>query len=116
MSTHDESLNDEWTAEDQARMASLPRERTPPSDLKRRTIESARASGHLRSRSKRAGLTLALLAAASAIFVAGALLGYVLAQRATPQAKTTASTRRDGLASTQGFTINTAFGRHVVWY
>lgn len=116
MSTHDESMNDDWTAEDQARLASLPRERIPPHDLKRRTIEAARAAGHLRSKRGRPGLTIALLAAASLIFAAGTLLGYALAQRSAQPPKTTASTRTDGLAAAQGFRINTDPGRHVVWY
>lgn len=117
MSTHDESMNDDWTAEERARLASLPRERIPPHDLKRRTIEAARAAGHLRERPTYVRRhTLALVVTASAIFVAGTFLGYALARREAPQTKTTASTRHDGLASTQGFTINTDSGRHVVWY
>ena len=115
MNTHDESMS-EWTEDDAARLAALPRERIQPHDLKRRTLAAARSAGYLRSRPKRVGLTIALAAAASAIFVAGTLLGYALARRAAPQPKTTASTHSDGLASTQGFRINTDTGRHVVWY
>jgi hypothetical protein len=116
MNTDDESVSEQWTPEDSARLASLPRERIPPHELKRRTMEAARSAGYLRSTPRRAGLTLALIAAASLIFVAGALLGYALARRATPESRTTASTRTDGLASTQGFNIQVDSGRHVVWY
>ena len=109
-------MNDDWTADDAVRLASLPPKRIPPHDLKRRTIEAARAAGYLHSRRRSTAPTLGLIAAASLIFVAGALLGYALARRGAPQPKTTASTRTDGFASTQGFKINIDPGRHVVWY
>ena len=116
MSLHDESMNDGWTPDEAERLAALPLERIPPHDLKRRTIEAARSAGHLRSRPTYIRRSVALLVAASAIFVAGTLLGYALARRATPQPKTTAATRSDGLAFTQSFKINSDSGRHVVWY
>jgi len=108
--TH-ESQNDEWDDDLRARLESLPMERVPSSGMKQRTMNAARAAGHVRTGSRsRVSRTVMLLAAASLIFAAGTLLGYALATRATRASQPAPAT------FARGFTINSDPTRHVVWY
>jgi hypothetical protein len=117
MTMDDDSMNDDWSAEVQGQLRSLPAERAPSREMKERTLEAARAAGYLRTRSKApVSRTLALLAAASLIFVAGTLLGYTIATRGAPRPSTTGSSDHDGASVAQGLTINTEPKRHIIWY
>lgn len=118
MSTHDESLNDgEWTIEERSRLATLPVERMPSYDMRQRTLEAAQAAGYVvpRSRAKLAR-TIALLAAASLIFVTGTMVGYALARRASLAADASRTTKDVTVSNVRGFTITVEPRRDVVWY
>jgi hypothetical protein len=118
MTTHDESMDGEWTAKERSRLAALPMSRPPSHEMKRRTFDAARAAGYVQHQSgaSRARI-VALLAAAVVIFSAGITLGYALAKRAVPQSMTTPrTTNHAAVASTQGFTITTVPNGGVVWY
>jgi hypothetical protein len=121
MTTHDESMNDEWNGEAGARLKSLPAERAPSREMKRRTLEAARAAGYVRAKPSRTvarsvARSVALLAAAALIFFAGTLLGYALPRRATPAAGKAESANHEAVALAPGFTINSEPKRHIVWY
>ena len=117
MNIYDESNHDEGNAEYLARLGALSEERMPSREMKQRTLEAARAGGYVRSR-PRATVTrsIALLAAAALIFIAGTFLGYALANRSSPPANTARASNHEAVAFAQGFTINSEPGRHVVWY
>jgi len=116
MVDRDEFAEESWTPEVQARLASLPRERMAPDELKMRTMDALRARGSLGSRAAtRQGRALALLAAASLIFAAGALVGYAAARRSTtPATETRATTSQD--VARAGTPTASSPKRHVIWY
>ncbi len=114
---HDESMNDEGSDEFDASIRSLPAERAPSREMKRRTLEAARVAGHVRANPSRAvARSVAFLAAAALIFIAGTLVGYALPRRAVPAAGTVDSTNHAAVAFAPGFTINSEPKRHIVWY
>lgn len=118
MTTHDDSMNDEWSPEERSRLAALPTSRLPLHEMKQRTIDAARAAGYVnsQSRSERARI-IALLAAAVVIFTAGITVGYAVAKHAVPQSMPTSrSTNHTAVGSTQGLTITTVPNGGVVWY
>ena len=87
MSNHDELFDgDDWTPDENAQLSALSAEKRPPEELKRRTMEAMRRRGLLGPhRVATPRRVVALLAAASVIFIAGALVGYVAARRAAPR-------------------------------
>ena len=116
MGTHDEFTEDDWTPEERALLASLPRERIPPSQLKARTIDTIRRGGaferpHLASRR-----TVALIAAACLIFIAGTLVGYAAARRATRPSNEARTGTRQAVAKTESETTINQPMRNVIWY
>jgi hypothetical protein len=116
MTPHDEFTEDDWTPDERALFAALPQERIPPGELKARTTDALRRRGLLDHQPvARSTHVLALVAAASAIFIAGALVGYAAAQRSVrPIDNTRAATRHDvAEAPADGSNPPT---RHVVWY
>jgi len=116
MVARDDFVEDGWTPEEQARLASLPSERVAPAELKARTMDALHARGLLGSRSAmRPGGLLALLAAASLIFVTGALVGYAAARRSTTPANETRTTTSQDVARAGATTTNPP-ARHVIWY
>jgi hypothetical protein len=116
MVDRDEFAEEIWTPDEQARLASLPLERVAPDELKARTMDALRARGLLGLRSgKRPGRILAVLAAASLIFAAGALVGYAAARRSTPPATETRATTSQDVARASGPTTVSP-KRHVIWY
>jgi hypothetical protein len=116
MVDRDEFAEDSSTPEEKARLASLPRERTSPDELKARTMDALRARGLLGLRSgKRPGRVLAILAAASLIFAAGALVGYAAARRSTTPATDIRATTSQDVARAGAPTANSP-ARHVIWY
>jgi hypothetical protein len=117
MSMHDESMNDEWNGEVDARLKSLPADRAPSREMKRRTLEAARAAGHVRAKPRpTVARSVAVIAAAALVFLAGTLVGYALPRRAAPAAGTADSANHEAVALAPGFTINSEPKRHIVWY
>jgi hypothetical protein len=117
MAGHDDSTEDDWMPEESARLASLPKTRIAPNELKVRTTEALHRQGLLGSRSAtRPARILALIAAASLIFISGALVGFAAARRTTePSGETRAVTAQD-VARAGGAASNNSPTRHVVWY
>lgn len=131
MRPHEEFLEDDWTPEERERLASLPAERIPPSELKTRTVAALRrgglvdgsASGMLEmtdraTRRSRATLAMAaaLVAAASLIFIAGALVGYVAARRAARTTDESRTASREAVANAREAGSTLQPRSHVVWY
>jgi hypothetical protein len=117
MSMHDESTNDEGNGEFDASVRSLPAERAPSREMKRRTLEAARAAGYVRATQRpTVARSVALIAAAALVFLAGTLVGYALPRRAAPAAGTADSANHEAVALAPGFTINSEPKRHIVWY
>jgi hypothetical protein len=116
MNDHKDSLNEEWSAEDQARLAAMQTGRTPSPDLKRRTMTAARAAGFLRPKPRVRGVTLALVAAASLVFAAGALLGYELGRRATTPANAGSAANHEAVAAARAINIESDPKRQIIWY
>jgi len=113
---HDEFNEHEWTVEERAMFASLPEERIPPAALKTRTREAIRRSGLIATQTVWAPRrALALIAAASLIFVAGALIGYAMAQRSAKRLDDARVANRQEVARAVSDT-NSQPKRHVVWY
>ena len=117
MAGHDDFTEDDWTPEESARLASLPKERIAPSELKARTMEALHRRRLLGSRSAAGpARMLALIAAASLIFITGALVGFAAARRTTePAGESRARTAQD-VARAGGAASNTPPTRYVVWY
>jgi len=116
MTAHDDFTEDDWTPEERALFASLPPERIPPSQLKARTIDALRRRELLdRQPVARPIHVLALVAAASVIFIAGALVGYAAAQRSVRPIDNTRTATRHDVAEAPANGSNPPT-RHVVWY
>jgi hypothetical protein len=117
MSKQDEFLDgDDWSADENAQLGSLARERIPPHRLKGKTIAALHNHGFLAapaSASPRRLITL--VAAASVIFIAGALVGYLAARRAPTPDVEPRMANREQVAHAESVT-NTQPVRHVVWY
>jgi hypothetical protein len=114
--TPEEFEGDEWSAEDKALLASMARERIPSHALKSRTIAALHNHGFLIAPNSAAPRrTIALLAAASVIFIAGALVGYFAARRAPAAETQPRVANRDQLAKAESAN-NIQPVRHVVWY
>ena len=116
---HDHESFDEnqWTAEEQARFAALISERLPSATLKQRTVRALRNRALLSRRAMISPpLIVGLLLAASVVFAAGALVGYVVANRRPSEtpAPTLAATR--AVAQLDSADSATRRTRHVVWY
>ena len=118
MTTHDELMDDgEWTAEDRAHLAALPAERMPSEQVKRRTIEAARLAGYVRPASRgKAVRAVALLAAAGLIFVAGTIMGYLVARHGLPTPSAARSRSDVTVANARSFTLTVEQRGNVVWY
>jgi hypothetical protein len=107
----------DWTAEEKSRLATLRGERVPPPALKQRTIRALRNRALLgRSPTISPPLVVAMLLAASVVFAAGALIGYRLANRqpAAVHDQEIASTR--SVAQLDSVDSAARRTRHVVWY
>jgi hypothetical protein len=116
MNKNDDFLDGEWSAEEDAQLKSLARERIPSHQLKGRTIAALHHHGFLAvpvSASPRR--TIALLAAASVIFIAGALVGYFAARRDPAPDVQPRVANREQVAQAES-AKNTQPVRHVVWY
>ena len=117
MSRQDEFLEgDEWSADETEQLRSLARERIPSHQLKARTIAALHNHGFLAvpvSASPRR--TIALVAAASVIFIAGALVGYLAARRAPASDVPPRVANREQVAQAESVNNNRPV-RHVVWY
>lgn len=118
MATHDEFNDEKWTPDEKALFAALPREHTPSADLKARTTEAVRhqldATTFDRRSSRRA---LILAAAASLIFVAGAVVGFAVAKtaaRPTPEPPVASTGQAVARANTPILIVQPA-GR-AIWY
>ena len=118
MSTHDEFPHDDgWTLDEQTLLASLPAERIPPSELKARIAESMRQRGLLRGESRSSPRRLiALLAAAGLIFIAGAAVGYVAANRSHNENNDPRVATRQAVAQADTAATKVQQVRHIVWY
>jgi len=116
MTAHDDFTKDDWTPEERALFASLSQGRIPSNELKARTTDALRRRGLL-ERQPRARSTriLALLAAASAIFIAGALVGFAAAQRSVRPINNARTATRQDVAEAAAPSSNPPT-RHVVWY
>ena len=82
MTIHDDYPDDEFTPEENALLASLPRERAPSVELKARTLDAVRH--HTGMAAIERGFsrnTFVLAAAACLIFIAGAVIGFAAARR-----------------------------------
>jgi hypothetical protein len=107
----------EWTAEERASLAALSADRTPPSALKQRTVHALRDRGLLGKRSRfSTPMILGLLLAASVVFVAGALVGYVAANRRPPAMPERAVAVTRSVAQLDSADSAAQRTRHVVWY
>ena len=125
MATHDDIPDDDWTPEERELLASLPRERTPPSELRVRTFNAVlgrphrvggRMTAHAMASARPYALAIAA-AAAAVIFLAGTLVGFAMARRSTPLGGASRSTNHEAVATTpvkQDTTVNQL--RLVVWY
>ena len=109
----------EWTSDELAELEALSAARVPPGQLKRHTIEALRNRGLVRStRSITPRILVALAAAASLVFAAGAFVGYATAVRhaappvVAPVAATTAvAARPDSVAA-----VPSRATKQVVWF
>jgi hypothetical protein len=117
MSTHDEFLErEDWSAEERAQLAALRRERIPTHELKSKTIVGLHGHGFLAAPARPSPRrTIALLAAASVIFIAGALVGYLAARRAPAPDVQPRVANREQVAKAESANNNQPV-RHVVWY
>jgi hypothetical protein len=108
----------EWSAEERARFASLSAHRVPPAELKQRTLRALRERGQLGRSRPSTGLVVGGLVAAAAVFAAGAMVGYTAAGRrpaATPAAPVSFSANR-AVAQVDSTANAAPATRHVVWY
>ena len=117
MSKQDEFLEgDEWSADENAQLRSLARERIPSHELKGRTVAAWHDHGFLATPvSASPRRTMALLAAASVIFIAGALVGYFAARRSPAPEVQPRMANREQVAQAESVNNNQPV-RHVVWY
>jgi hypothetical protein len=117
MKEHNEFFEStEWSAEEHAQIGSLARERIPSHALKGRTIATLHHHGFLAAPANASPRRMiALLAAASVIFIAGALVGYLAARRATAPDVEPRMANRDQVAQTESVNNNQPV-RHVIWY
>jgi hypothetical protein len=117
MSTHDEFLEGEdWSVEERAQLAALSRERIPHYEVKSKTVVALHSHGFLAVPVKTSPRrTIALVAAASVIFIAGALVGYFAARRAPAPDTQPRVANREQVARAESAN-NTQPVRHVVWY
>lgn len=119
MSTHDEFDNaqDDWTPEERRLLAALPRERIPPHDLKARTVHAVRRFNAATAHSSRSPRQMmALAAAATVIFIAGTLVGYLAASRSTRPPSESPVVKREAVANAEHEPLNISQLRYVVWY
>src|SRR5262249_18342363 len=80
MRNDDRSFDEnEWTPEERARIAALSTHRVPPADLKERTTRALRDQGHIGRPRVSTWIIVGGLIAATLVFGAGALVGYVAA-------------------------------------
>ena len=108
--------DEEWSAEEQAQLASLARDRIPSHELKGRTLVALHAHGYLAApNAKSPRRMIALLAAASVIFIAGAVVGYLAARREPPRDAESRMANREQVAQSESATTTQPV-RHVVWY
>ena len=117
MSKQDEFLEgDEWSADESVQLRSLARERIPAHELKGRTVAALHSHGFLAAPAGGSPRRMmALLAAASAIFIAGALVGYFAARRGPAPDVQPRVANREQVAQAESAN-NTKPVRHVVWY
>jgi hypothetical protein len=116
MNDNEEFLEEShWSRDETILMSTLARERIPSHELKGRTIAALHQNGFLASPSGSPRRTIALLAAASVIFIAGALVGYFAARRAPAAEVPSRMANREQVAQAESAT-NTQPVRHVVWY
>ena len=116
MDTHDQFIEDDWTPEERALLASLPRERIPSSQLKTRTTDLIRRGGSFERPRVAFRRSVALIAAACLIFIAGTLVGYAVARRATLPSDEARNGTRQAVAKTESETPTNPPTRNVIWY
>lgn len=107
----------EWTPEERARLGALSAERVPRPELESRTVSALQQQGLLGGRRRiSARFVVGALLAASAVFVAGALVGYAAAnRRPAPSAPPTVASTR-AVAQIESTVVPAAPSKHVVWY
>ena len=125
MARHDDISNDDWTPDERELFASLPRERTPPSELRVRTFNAVwgrphrvggRVTAHAMASARPYALAIAA-AAAAVVFLAGTLVGFAMARRSAPINSTSRSTAHEAVATGPGKRDTTTNQlRLVVWY
>lgn len=112
-----DTARDEWTAEERQLLAALPRERTPPADLKARTLQavhrSRSAAAHSRTSPR---YVMALAAAAAVIFSAGTLAGYVAAIHSTHSADASQAAKPAAAATADNESADIHLVSYVIWY
>jgi hypothetical protein len=118
MTTNHGYGDDEWTPEENAMFASLPRERIPSAELKVRTLDALRYRVGATTIERRSSRNIFILAAAAClIFIAGAVVGFAAARRAARPASeppVTASNR--AVARSDAPILILQPEGHVVWY
>ena len=118
MARHDEFNENEWTPEESALFASLPLERVPSAELKARTTDAVRhhvGTTRIEHRSSRRALMLA--AAACLIFIAGAVVGFAAARRATrPSTEPPVAANGQAVARSSAPILILQPTRQAVWY
>lgn len=119
MTQHHDPFNDnDWTPAERAMFDALRAERTPSPELKQRTIAALERRGLLRrTRSVSPTTIVAVLLAASVVFIAGAIAGYTTAEhRARIQAEEHQPSVRDVARIDSVPATSTTSARHVVWF
>ena len=107
---------DEWSADESAQLRSLARERIPSHELKGKTVAALHSHGFLAAQASGSPRRMiALLAAASVIFIAGALVGYFAARRSPAPEVQPRMANREQVAQAESVNNNQPV-RHVVWY
>jgi hypothetical protein len=107
----------EWTTEERARVAALSERRVPPPELKQLTIGTLRREGYIGgSRRRSTWIAVGGLLAASLVFAAGALFGYLAASRRAIQAPPPSVATTRSVAQLDSAANQVTPTRHVVWY
>lgn len=117
MTAHDDCNEDEWTPDENALLASLPRERVPSPELKVRTLDAVRHNVGATIGRGSSRKTFILAAAACLIFIAGALVGFAAARRvARPSNEPPVAASNRSVARSDAPILILQPEGHVVWY
>lgn len=118
MTAHDDYSEDDWTPDENALLASLPRERVPSAELKARTLDAVRHPIGLTTIERRSSRNAFILAAAAClIFIAGAVVGFAAARRvARPSNVPPVAASNRAVARSDAPILILQPEGHVVWY